>query len=180
MPFDDFELRLLQDSLKQMREKSVQNRLSAFKKLRNTALNNERWFEWELYYRLLKVERSWIREKRNRRKNKRLGDGVDLQFSNGKFIELRAATTDKTNMNWITDGIKHHREANAVLFLALFHKNLKKWLEKRKSAEKTIKDSGKEYELWMRIKDRGEEYELQIKKVNDDWIVGIVKPAIHN
>jgi len=147
-----------------MSEKSVQRRLSAFKELRNTPLNNEGWFEWELYYHLLKVERGWKKEKKNRRKNRQPGDGVDLQFSNNKFIELRAATTEKTNMNWVLDGLIHHKEADALLFLALYHENLKKWLEKKKTNGNKIHYKGKSYEI-------------EFKKVNEDWIVGIAKRA---
>lgn len=162
MTFNQFELNLLEDVWEQMREKSVQRRLSAFKELRNTRLNNEGWFEWELYYHLLKVERGWRKEKKNRKKNRQRGDGVDLQFSNNKFIELRVATTEKTNMNWVLDGLIQHHDADALLFLALYHKNLKKWLEKKKT-------NGN------KIKYKGDDYEIKVKNVNQDWIVGIAK-----
>jgi hypothetical protein len=145
-----------------MIDESVQCRLSAFEKLRNTPLNNEGWFEWELYYQLLNVDRGWKKEKKNRRKNREPGDGVDLQFFNNEFIELRAATTEKTNMSWILQGLIEHKHANAVLFLALYHKNLRKWLEKKKINEDEVN-----------YKDKN--YEIRIKNVNEDWVVGIAK-----
>ena len=163
MTFNQFELNLLEDAWEQMKEKSVQRRLSAFKELRKTPINNEGWFEWELYYHLLKVNRGWKKEKRNRKgKNRQRGDGVDLQFSNGRFIELRVVTTEQTSMSWVLKGFKEHSDADAVLFLALYHKNLKKWLEK-------YKNNGN------RIHYKDLDYETKIKHVNEDWIVGIVK-----
>ena len=163
MPFDRFELDLLNDAWEQMREESVQQRLSAVEELRNTRSNNEAWFEWELYYRLLKVGRGWKREKRNRKgKNRRYGDGVDLQFANNRFIELRAVTTEKTNMAWVVDGLLQHKEADACLFLALYHKNLTKWLDRYKVSE-------------SRFHYRNLDFEIETKHINQNWIVGIVK-----
>jgi len=163
MAFTQFELALLEDAWEQMRDECTQRRLSAFKELRKTPLNNEHWFEWELYYRLLKVDRGWKKEKKNRKgANRQRGDGVDLQFSDDKFIELRVVTTEKGNMRWILRGLIEHKDANAVLFLALHHKNLRKWLEKRKINENEINDKGKNYEV-------------KVKPVNEDWVIGIAK-----
>jgi len=170
MTFDQFELDLLNDALEQMSEESVQRRLSTFKELRSSALNNEHWFEWELYYHLLNVDRGWNREKRGlgnrKRENRQRGDGVDLQFSNNRFIELRAATTEKTNMSWVLKGLKDHRDADAVLFLALSHENLRKWLKIHK-----VDDNKIHY--------REQDYEINTRDVNEDWIVGIVKMIQH-
>lgn len=166
MTFSKFELIILDDAWRQMSEESVQNRLSVFRELRKTSISNERWFEWELYYRLLRVERGWNREKRekgNRKKeNIQIGDGVDLQFANGHFIELRTITTEKTNMGWVIKGLRDHPDANAVLFLALYHKNLRKWLEKHRTRDK-------------KFHFRGLDFEMKIRHINEDWIVGIVK-----
>ena len=158
---DQFENQLLDDAWEQMTED--QTRLSEFVKLRNTRLSNEDWFEWELYYRLLRNDRGWLKDKRNRReKNRQRGDGVDLQFSNGKFIELRVKTTEETSMDHVLDGLTEHRDADACLFLALNYENLKNWLEKHKITE------GK-------IIYRKQYFEIKMKDINDDWIVGIVK-----
>lgn len=162
MTFNQLELNLLEDAWEQMREESVQRRLYAFKELRNTPLNNEGWFEWELYYHLLKVDRGWKREKKRRiGENRQRGDGVDLQFPN-HFIELRVATTEKTNMLWILRGLIDHEDADAVLFLALYHENLKKWLRKNVIHGNKIHYGTRHCEI-------------KIKHVNEDWIVGIVK-----
>ena len=170
MAFNQFELGLLKDALEQMREEGVQRRLCAFKELRKTPLNNEGWFEWELYYHLLKVDRGWKKEKKRRIGQKGCerptGDGVDLQFSNNRFIELRVATTEKTNMRWILKGLIDHVDANAVLFLALHHKNLKKWMEKH-----TINGNRIRYKYRDKVRD----YEIKTEEVNKDWIVGLVK-----
>ena len=160
MTFSKFELDLLNDAFEQM--KSVEDRLSAFQKLRNTTLNNEGWFEWELYYRLLKKNRGWKKGKRRRIKNRQRGDGVDLQFPN-HFIELRVVATEKTNMSWVLQGFKDHPDADAVLFLALYHKNLQGWIERKKI------DNNK-----ILYKDKI--YELEIRRVNEEWIVGLIKP----
>ncbi len=149
-----------------MSEQSVQNRLSAFAELRKTGLNNEGWFEWELYYHLLKTNRGWNKEKRSKGNRKvedcRHGDGVDLQFSNGKFIELRAVTTEVGNMGWVLKGLSEHPDADACLFLALNHRNLQNWLSKNKVSEERISHNGKLFEILL-------------KNINDLWIVGIVK-----
>ena len=166
MTFTQFELAILDDAWEQMSEESVQRRLSTFKELRTSALNNEHWFEWELYHHLLNIDRGWKREKRglgNRKKeNRQHGDGVDLQFLNNRFIELRAITTEKTNMSWVLKGFKDHRDADAVLFLALNHENLRKWLKVHKIDDHKIRYAE-------------QDYEINIRNVNEDWIVGIVK-----
>jgi len=103
------------------------------------------------------------REKHNRRgQNRQRGDGVDLQFINNRFIELRAVTTERSNMSWVLKGFIDHPDADAVLFLALNHENLKAWLR-----ERTIGEN--------RISHQGKEFEIKIENVNDHWIVGIVK-----
>lgn len=166
MTFDSFELKLLNDAWQQMSEASVQNRLSAFTELRETRLNNEGWFEWELYYRLLKVNGRWNKEKRSKGNRKpencRYGDGVDLQFNNGKFIEVRAITTEIGNMPWVLKGLSDHPHADACLFLALYHENLKKWLASHRISKEKIKYKDKLYEILLR-------------NVNNAWIVGIIK-----
>ena len=163
MTFSEFELTILNDAWEQMSEESIQRRLSAFEELRKTPINNEGWFEWELYYHLLNADRGWNREKRNRKgKNRQRGDGVDLQFLNGCFIELRAITTEKTNMKWVLDGLREHPDADAVVFLALNHKNLRKWLKKYKTNDNKLSYGN-------------EDFEMKIRYINEDWIVGIVK-----
>lgn len=159
MPFSKFELDLLADAWEQM--KSAEDRLSVFRKLRNTPLNNEGWFEWELYYHLLKKDRGWKKEKKRRIKNRQRGNGVDLQFQN-HFIELRVVTTEKTNMSWVLQGLKDHPDADAVLFLALYHKNLRKWLERKRISSNKIRHKDKIYEILIR-------------PVNEEWVVGLIK-----
>jgi len=165
--FDKFERDLLDDAWKQMSEKNVQKRLCIFKELRKTGLNNERWFEWELFYCLLttsRVNRDWDKDKKNRRKNRDRGDGVDLQFSKqNRFVELKTIATEKGNMNWIMGGFKND-DVDLVLFLALNHENLKKRLEECK-----INDG--------KIRYKEKDYEIKIKEINPDWIVGIIKEA---
>jgi len=166
MTFNQFELNLLNDAWEQMSEESVRRRLATFQELRATALNNEAWFEWELYHHLLKVDRGWKREKRSRgnrkKENRQRGDGVDLQFANNRFIELRAVTTEKSTMRHVIMGLVEHRDASAVLFLALYYQNLKRWLEKHKI-------NGN------KIRYRNQDYEIRIKHVDKDWVVGMVK-----
>lgn len=166
MPFDSFELELLNDAAQQMTDEHAQRRLSAFLELRKTKLNNEGWFEWEIYYRLLTVDRGWGKNKRSKGNRKIIdrlpGDGVDLQFNNGKFIELRAVTTEAGTLNWAIQGLSIHPDADACLFLALYHKNLKKWIDRYKIDEDII-----------RYKEIS--YEMKRIQVNEDWIVGIIK-----
>jgi len=168
MTFDQFELDLLNDAWDQMNKKGVQDRLSKFKELRKTPINNEAWFEWELYHHLLTIDRGWKKEKKNRKgKNRQRGDGVDLQFSNNRFVELRAVTTEKTSFSWVLNGLLQHEEADAVLFLALYYMNLRKWLEKYKT-------NGN------KLRYKGQNYEITIKHINEDWIVGMIKKMEHN
>ena len=160
--FDSFKLELLNDAFEQMSEKKNLDHLSRFKQLSDTALNNEGWFEWELFDRLLKVDRGWIRAKKNRKKpNRKRGDGVDLQFDNNRFIELRAVTTKKTNMPWVIMGLTDHGDADAVIFLALNHPSLNRWLTANKKDD--------------RIQYKSKKYDIKFKPINNDWIVGIMK-----
>jgi len=163
MPFDSFETELLNDAWAHMKEESVSKRLLAFAQLKQTGLNNEGWFEWELYYRLLNVDRGWNKDKRGKGNRKKVlyGDGVDLQFSNGKFIEIRAITTEQSTMNWVLYGLADHPEAHTCLFLALYHDRIKKWLTNNKLSQDGLSCNGK--------------YELLLKHVNDMWLVGMIK-----
>jgi len=178
MTFNKFELTIFNDAWEQMHEKNVQHRLSAFKELRKTALNNEGWFEWELYYRLLRVDRGWKREKKNRKgDNRRYGDGVDLQFSNGHFIELRAITTERSTMSWVLEGLLKHPDADAVIFLALYNKNLRRWLEKHKINGNNTHMQIHHSCTINKIYHHGD-FEIILRHINEDWVIGMVKRTV--
>ena len=70
--FTDLEKSILNVAHKAMTQKCALDRLNAFYEMRDANLSNEAWFEWEVYYWLLKEkDYGWIRDKKNRKKPNR-------------------------------------------------------------------------------------------------------------
>jgi hypothetical protein len=152
-----------------MTQKSTLERLNRFLELRGTRLCNEAWFEWEVYYWLLKEDDyGWKRDKRNRRGEKRRrGDGVDLQFKSDNFIEIKVAFGDHATPSWLTSWIRGHSDADACLFLAMRNESINRWLQ----------ESVFDGEFTYLEKKAGSEWhcEIETRQINKNWFVGIMK-----